>query len=72
MNKFWMVLANNSNITTYRHDSFEAARTEAARLARMNPAVAFFVLGSEGFAIKRDVDWHKTGDDVMDDGEIPF
>lgn len=71
MDKFWMVLSDISSVTTYRHPTLTLAKTEATRLARGTPGVRFFVLGSEGFAVKRDVDWITPMHAVTDD-EIPF
>lgn len=69
--KFWMVLSDNSTQTVVRHPTFALAKCEAERLARTAPGVKFFVLGSEGFAVKRDVDWHTPSHEDTSD-EIPF
>jgi hypothetical protein len=62
MDKFWMVLADNSSMTNVRHAAFDLAQREAERLANNNPGVKFFVLGAEGFATKRKpVDWVPIG-----------
>jgi hypothetical protein len=64
---FWMVLADNSSHTAYRHASHGSAVTEAKRLAAQNKGVKFFVLASVGHAVVRDpVEW--TAYDI----EIPF
>lgn len=61
-----MVLADNSNQTTVRHSTRELARNEAKRLGGLNPGVKFFVLRSEGHAVKMDpVAWE-------DHDVIPF
>lgn len=60
---FWMVLADNSSETRFRHDTAEKAKTEAKRLAGLNPGVRFFVLQSIGAMVKNDpVSWedHET------------
>lgn len=71
ISKFWMVLADNSAQTTVRHPSLGLAKVEAERLARVAPGVKFFVLAVEGFAVKRDVDWHLPMHDDFGE-EIPF
>lgn len=53
--KFWMVLGNG--VPTHRHQSRQSAETEAARLARANPGVAFTVLESLSTVMKTDVSW---------------
>jgi hypothetical protein len=76
MEKFWMVLGDGSTHTQHRHSSFMLAQAEAKRLASLCQGQRFFVLGCEGFALKRDpIDWvvpvgyphpHE------DDDQIPF
>lgn len=72
MKKFWMVLNENTGYTRYRHETPEAARVEAERLAREIPGQKFFVLAAEGFALKRDVDWFPSGSNGVTDDGIPF
>jgi hypothetical protein len=42
--RFWMVYGAGQGAPTARHKSFDSARTEAERLARMVPGVRFFIL----------------------------
>lgn len=52
MKRFWFVMVDESianrqcvgGIPTYRHPTHESARTEAARLANVNPGKRFLVL----------------------------
>lgn len=63
---FWMVLADNSNVTNVRHPTPELAAKEAKRLAAANPGVRFFVLMSIGHAVRNEpVMWE-------DHDQIPF
>ena len=71
--KFWMVLAENTNETRVRHASFAAARNEACRLMKIKKGVRFFVLESRGFALEpKPTDWiaHDDRPDQFDD--MPF
>lgn len=80
MEKFWMVLSEVSAVTHFRHQSITQAITEARRLAGLpeNAGIKFFVLGAEGFAVKRDpVDFVPMATNPMfaevgEDDEIPF
>lgn len=63
MLQFFMVLADNSNVTNVRHKSLEGAQREARRLADTNPGVRFFVLASVGHALRADpVVWEQHDD----------
>lgn len=42
--RFWMVYGERQSSPTYKHDSRDAAETEALRLAELNPGGAFYVL----------------------------
>lgn len=67
---FFMVWSPSGRAPTYRHESFESARTEAKRLARLNPEQSFFVLVSVGEAVCREpVEWTMHRDLHL---EIPF
>ena len=46
--RFWMVWCPTGHAPTYKHPSFEMAKAEADRLARMHPGSAFWVLESLG------------------------
>lgn len=63
---FFMVLGDGSGSTHIRHDTLDKARTEAERLARLNPGTKFYVLASLGHAVRNDpVVWEQHDD-------IPF
>lgn len=64
---FWMVMADNSSHTRYRHRGLDDARREAERLALLNPGVKFYVLQCVGAAeAHQPIEWR----DAVD--EIPF
>lgn len=50
MKPFWIVLSHTAPMTPYRHNTRDAAITEARRLATANPGKAFAVLQSIGEA----------------------
>ncbi len=56
-NEFWMVYNPQGGAPTYQHSSFQQAKAEAERLARMNPGQSFYVLQACGMARKVDVEW---------------
>lgn len=70
---FFMVLADKTALPGWgtgapvvRHDTIDKARSEAKRLAGLNPGTRFFVLASLGHMIKSDpVIWEQHSD-------IPF
>lgn len=64
--KFWMVLSDVSNTPpTLRHQTEDAAKKEAARLANNNPGIKFFVLEVVAACVKSDVQW-------MEAEDVPF
>lgn len=67
MQKFYMVLQPQTNYTRYRHNDYQAAKTEAMKLARNNPGQEFIVLLAICTVAKQDV----IVDEVPCD-EIPF
>lgn len=72
MKVFWVVWNPEAGNPTFRHPSYESARTEAKRLARENPDTQFFVLKSVGCAQRETVAWVGLHDnDPYGDG-IPF
>lgn len=50
MPNFYLVWAEETGRTNYRHSLIESARAEAERLARENPTRKFYVLEAKGFA----------------------
>ena len=68
--KFWMVVGLGT--PTVRHTSWESAKQEAERLARMNPGQSFTVMSSIATVTKSDVRWAMNGDDEDDEQVIPF
>lgn len=63
---FWMVLG--AGTPTYRHPTIESAKTEAERLARLEPGMPFTVLEAVATVVKDDIHW----DDHHPDSEVPF
>lgn len=61
---FWMVLGSGS--PTRRHTSLAEARSEAERLARLNPRCEFVILQSLATCKVSDIDWqkHEGTDDI--------
>lgn len=72
LGRFWMVLG--SGTPTCRHPSKKSARTEAERLARLNPGQEFVVLESLATVIKSDVQWQLNSLDgsVEESEDVPF
>lgn len=71
---FYMVLADNSSHTQYRHPTLDSARNDARLMALKHPCLKFYVLASLGHAVTPEpVTWelHKDNGRVEDDG-IPF
>jgi hypothetical protein len=66
---FWMVLGKD--VPTWRHDSLNAARTEAARLAKQNPGHAFTVLESVATCKAEGVSWVELRVDAEPDEFFP-
>jgi hypothetical protein len=60
--RFWMVWNPFSRAPTYKHYSEQAARDEAERLAKLNPADRFYVLASVAMVETRPLVWVETGD----------
>lgn len=68
---FWMVYGAGQGAPTMRHKSRMSAVSEAKRLARMVPDVAFFVLEATHHVIKRDVEVTLTDSDFAEVGTSP-
>lgn len=68
---FWMVKGHGP--TQCQHDSLASAKTEAERLARLNPGETFTVLQAIGAVKRTDMQWTGFGQS-MTDGEpvVPF
>ncbi len=54
---FWMVVGKGAPV--FKHDSLEAARNEAARLAKQNPGQSFNVLESVATCVATGVSWEE-------------
>jgi len=67
---FWMVLGHGT--PSYRHDTEESARNEAARLATVNPGETFHVLQAVAKCVKSDISWTILKRDPNTTCEIPF
>lgn len=55
--QFWLVWNPEGRAPTYQHDSEESARSEAERLAKLNPGQSFYVLETVGCVKKIEVQW---------------
>ena len=53
--RFWMVYGETQGPPTVMHASRHLAKTEAARLARQNPGIAFYVLEAVEGVEKQDL-----------------
>jgi hypothetical protein len=74
--RFWMVYGEGQRSPTYKHASRALAETEAARLAKANPSIAFYVLKATEIIIAsapevRGYKLERRPTDASDDG-IPF
>lgn len=72
---FWIVWGEGKGTPTFKHMTFEAAKTEAKRLARNNPDRHFHVMERKGTAVKNDVSFyvrHENPYDTLDCDESPF
>lgn len=74
---FWMVYGEGQRAPTYKHDTADAARLEAARLAEQNPGVSFYVLKAKyGVRAERPAanGWSlsKRPPVAPDDDDMPF
>lgn len=68
---FWLVWNPQGANPTMRHDSREAAQSEAERLARIAPGQRFYVLAA--LSVTEKVDVRTTHFDIMDlIDEVPF
>lgn len=56
--KIWVVYNPQGRAPSYMHTSYESAKTEAKRLARINPDQSFYVMESVGLARKNDVSFY--------------
>lgn len=71
MNKFWMVWSPQGNTPTYKHATYESARDEAIRLARVNPGKRFYVLTATEYYEVNDVRMVVLGSGDFEN-DIPF
>jgi hypothetical protein len=68
--KFWMVYGEGQNPPRFKHDTYDAAQTEAERLARAYPGIAFYVLMPVAVSKRVDVETRELV--KLDDIGIPF
>jgi hypothetical protein len=67
--KFWMVLGRD--VPKYRHATLAAAKTEAERLAKINPGCEFTVLEAVATCSVHSVNWDRLQDaDSLDLADI--
>lgn len=76
MKKIWLVFNQNGRAPHFVHESFEAAKKEAKRLANIYPDNDFHVMESQGIARKIDVSFftYPKNKNILDEieDEIPF
>ena len=65
MKRFWMIWNPGNQNPVKQHFDEDQARTEAERLARLNPGQKFHLLAAIDCCQKRDVLW-------TSDTELPF
>lgn len=67
--QFWMVWSPQGNPPRFRHDTFDSARDEAKRLARLDPGRTFIVLCAvRGYVLSRP----EPEEIRFDDDDLPF
>lgn len=62
---FWLVWNEKANAPTFKHATFESARAEAERLARVYQNCRFHVLQAMGHASVNTVNWTVVQDDFV-------
>lgn len=67
--KFWMVLGVGAPV--FRHSTKQSAKTEAERLAKLNPGQEFVVLESLAFVKTPSVIWESSGTEFVNQ-DHPF
>lgn len=70
MQQFYVVWNVGHGLPRVQHQTFEAAKGEARRLAMLNPGQIFHVLASAGHAVKELATWVDHQPDL--DQVIPF
>ena len=72
--KIWVVYNPAGRAPSFTHSTYESAKAEAKRLARLNPDQNFHVMESVGIARKNDVSFyvHERPGQLLDEDEIPF
>lgn len=63
-----------AGVPRFEHRTYDSAKTEAKRLAKMNPEQKFYVMESVGMAVKNEVSFYVHEDKARPDleDEIPF
>ena len=72
MEQFWMVWNEWGQAPTVKHLSPEAAREEAARLARANPGQSFHVLSLVVTCQIQDIVWRYPTQTLSAEPELPW
>lgn len=68
MNPFWLVWNPQGGSPTFKHPTFDSAKAEAERLAKLHPNQSFYVLGTCGLARKVESLWT----DIAAFSDLPF
>lgn len=72
-NRVYCVFNPNGQAPYFVHGSYDGAKDEAKRLARLNPDQKFYVMESVGMAVKHDVAFYAYADNgSVQEDEIPF
>lgn len=72
MDKFWMVWNIGNRAPTIKHPTEQSARTEAERLAKMNPGQQFAVLEATAVCeTVKPIHWHALAS-PLSERDIPF
>lgn len=67
--EFWFVWCEDGGAPRHKHPTEQSAKTEAERLARLNPGTKFCVLRLVGVCVKSDLQWMEA---ASPDEMIPF
>lgn len=63
-----------AGVPRFPHPTYDSAKNEAKRLARLNPEQKFYVMESVGMAVRNEVSYYVHEDKAQGDleDEIPF
>lgn len=70
--RIYCVFNPNVRAPRFAHASYDSAKAEAKRLAKLNPDQPFYVMESVGMAIKHDVSFYAQTGHVRENTESPI